>query len=69
MTQVCEINMRREAFKRGLALAGLAREIGVSDSALRLIDQGKRPGPEVAKKVADYFERDVLELFPMPEAA
>lgn len=61
------INLKQERLNRGLTVAGLAQEIGISPSALQRAEAGRSVHPANAKSIADYFEMKVTDIWPLDE--
>ena len=50
--------------QRGISRAALAREIGVSESAVQYYETGQRsPRDEIKVKIANFFGVSVLDIF------
>jgi DNA-binding XRE family transcriptional regulator len=46
----------------------LAKELGVSNVTIRTAERtGRRPQPQTAKKIADFFGKTVTEIWPVAE--
>lgn len=55
----------KERNKYGLSRRELAEELEIAEITVRKLEEGGRnPSPQMAKKFALYFERDIDELFP-----
>jgi transcriptional regulator with XRE-family HTH domain len=65
------MNFKRERLNRGLSQAKFAKAIGIRPSVYGRLELGKSISPANALKVAQFFEMEVTELFPLedPEAA
>lgn len=62
------IDIRVERLRRGLSRAKLAETIGVSEDVIRGAEEGRRPRPDHAVKIADFFNIDVLVQWPIEDA-
>ena len=49
---------------RGMSVWKAAREIGIDDRVLRRLEDGGRSRMATRKKVADFYNVDILVLFP-----
>lgn len=59
-----KLNIRQERIKRGWACDYVAGIVGISDEAIRLIENGQRkPSYEVLVKLEDLFGKTHRELF------
>ncbi len=56
--------LQEERLNAGKSRAALAREIGVSERVLRLAEIGVTPRPANALKIADYYGRTVVDMWP-----
>lgn len=58
-------------FNRGLTPEQLGEECNVSGRTIRRLENGKRPTVATAKKLADYFDVQPSDIWPIeePEAA
>lgn len=54
---------------RGLTRKAAAEEMGVPYSTLRHVERGGKPHGPTAKKIADFYEKPVTELWPIEEMA
>lgn len=58
------INLKVERIKRGLTQQEMAKELGISQAAYSQYELGKvNPGLEKAEKIADFFNKDIKEIF------
>lgn len=57
--------LKRARFNAGLSPEALAKAVGVSPQTIRNIEDGSRPHPATAKKIADHFEVQPTDLFPL----
>lgn len=53
-----------ERLNAGKSRARLAKEIGVSERVLRLAEIGVTPRPANALKIATYYDRTVVDMWP-----
>lgn len=59
-----KLNIRQERIKRGWSCDYVAGIVGISDEAIRLIENGQRkPSYEVLVKLEDLFGKTHRELF------
>lgn len=56
--------LAEERLNAGKSRAALAKEIGVSERVLRLAELGVTPRPSNALKIASYFDRTVVDMWP-----
>lgn len=61
--------LKEARLNRGLSPAAAASEIGVSRGALVAAEDGAIPSPVVAKRIADYYEQRVTDIWPVEKAA
>jgi lambda repressor-like predicted transcriptional regulator len=61
------MNLVAERLNRGLSTREAAREIGVSQDILLRAENGSTPQPRHAKKIADFYEVKVTEIWPVPD--
>lgn len=55
----------KERGKRNLSRAKLAENLGIAEVTVRKLEEGSRnPSPNMAKKFAIYYEKELEELFP-----
>lgn len=59
--------LKRARFNAGWSQEALAEKAGVSAETIRRIENGSRPSPVVAKKIADQFEVKPTDLFPFDD--
>lgn len=52
---------------RGMSREQLASAIGVTPRVIRYVEEGGRPRPWNAKKIADFFGSSVTDLWPLEE--
>lgn len=55
--------------RRGLSIAALAAESGVPPHVIRHAERGGEPREDSALKIAEYLGVDVLEIWPVEDAA
>lgn len=53
-----------DRINRGLSQDGMAEVVGVSVDVIRTIESGRRPQPANALRVAKFYGRTILELWP-----
>lgn len=59
MTRTILINLRGEESRQKVA-----KDLGITPQALGMIERGDRtPSLELAKKIADYYEKTIDEIF------
>lgn len=61
--------VRVDRLNRGLSQQALADEIGVSVDVIRNIEAGNRPRPGNALKVAQFYGRTVIDMWPVSAEA
>lgn len=62
------MNLTELRLRRGLSIPQLALQAGVSAHAIRRYEAGDgRPHPKNQLALAEFFELDVLELFPLED--
>lgn len=61
--------LKEARLNKGLSPAAAASEIGVSRGTLVAVEDGHTPTPEVAKRIADYYEQRVTDIWPVQEKA
>jgi predicted transcriptional regulator len=61
--------LKESRVNRGLSIAAAAIEMGVSRETLRRVEDGQRPEPATAKRIADFYEQRVTDLWPVQERA
>jgi DNA-binding XRE family transcriptional regulator len=59
----------RARWNAGLSQEALAEKVGISAETIRRIENGSRPQPATAKKLADYFEVKPTDLFDIERAS
>lgn len=59
------INLRADRLNKGHSIRSLARELGVTEQAIRRLEEGERVHPATAKRIADYFGVQVTDLMPV----
>jgi DNA-binding XRE family transcriptional regulator len=65
-----KVDLRVERIKRGYSLDALSEEIGVPKTTLARVEKGgPRPRPEVAFKIASFFELEVTDIWELEAAA
>ena len=62
-------DLKTARVNRGFSIRGLAREIGIAEQSLRRLEEGEGVHPATAKKVADFFGVNAVDLLPIGEAA
>jgi transcriptional regulator with XRE-family HTH domain len=62
---VISFDLRSERLNRGWSRRAAAKEIGVSSYALKSLEAGGSASPASAKKIADFFEIQVVDLMPV----
>lgn len=63
-------DIRSERRNRGWTLAAAAQRIGITVSALSMIERGlRRPTPKVAFDIATTYGLKVTDIWPEPEPA
>jgi len=61
--------LKEARINRGLSLAAAAVEIGVARATLAATEDGHVPSPDVAKRIADFYEQRVTDIWPVQEKA
>lgn len=51
---------------RGLSVNDLSRLTGVSAPTIRMTEAGHVPGPRIQFALAEFFEVEVLHIWPLP---
>lgn len=65
-----KVNLREERINRGWTLADAAKEWGVTESAVSMIERGLRtPAPRLAFKIANEYGFTVTDQWPVEEKA
>lgn len=65
-----KVDLRVERLKRGLSLDALSSEVGVPKTTLARVERGgPRPRPEVAFKIAKFYDFEVEDVWDLSEAA
>ena len=67
MTARPRINLAAERLNAGHSIKSLARELDVHEHAIRRLERGEGVHPATAKKVADFFDCQVIDLMPPPD--
>jgi transcriptional regulator with XRE-family HTH domain len=67
MTGAGTIRSRR--LDKGLSIRKAAKAIGVTADILLRAENGATPRPEAAKKIADFCECSVTDIWPVEKAA
>lgn len=64
------VNLREERLRKRMSARVAAELIGVSEDVLLWAERtGRRPTIENAGKIADFYEFDLLEQWPLEEVA
>lgn len=61
------MNLTAERLNRGLSLTAAARAMGVHRKTLTALESGARAHPESAKKVADFYGCQVVDVMPVED--
>ena len=61
--------LRELRVNRGLSPEQLGEIVGVSGRTVRRIEGGNRPTPAIALKIAQHFEVEPTDLWPLERAA
>jgi transcriptional regulator with XRE-family HTH domain len=61
------VNLREERLRRGKPIREMAAEIGVTPRVLHSAEQGTRPRPANALKIATAYGFDVVAQWPEPQ--
>lgn len=64
-----ELTLAQLRFDAGLTPEELGEEVGVAGRTIRRIEDGHRPGPAVAKKLADRFQIKPSDLWTIEKEA
>lgn len=59
--------LRVDRINRGKSIRQHADDIGVAPHVLKYAERGGRPAHENAKKIADFYEVQVTDIWPVPE--
>lgn len=59
------VNLKAERLNRGLSRADFGRRIGISRETVRLIEAGSQPQAATAKKIADFYDCQVTDIWPV----
>lgn len=62
--QLAPVDLRTARLDRGMSLAQMAREIGVTERVLGAAENGAVPRPSNALKIATYFGFRVTDQWP-----
>jgi transcriptional regulator with XRE-family HTH domain len=65
---VSAINLRAERLNRGLSTREAAEQIGVSRPTLERAEAGSAPQPRMAKRIADFYDVRVTDIWPVADA-
>lgn len=61
------VSLAERRFNAGLSPEQLGELCGVSGRTIRRLEEGKRPSPKVAKGIADHFEVQPSDIWPLEE--
>lgn len=56
-------------FNQGLSPEQLGEAVGVAGQTVRRVEAGARPTPAIAKKLADHFEVQPSDIWPLDSKA
>jgi transcriptional regulator with XRE-family HTH domain len=68
-TEPRAISLRQERLNKGFTLREAASLIGVSVAALQRAEYGMSVSPSNGKAIADFYGRQVSEIWPVEETA
>jgi transcriptional regulator with XRE-family HTH domain len=60
------MNLVAERLNRGLSTREAAKEIGISQAVLLRAERGEGVRPRHAKRIADFYEVKVTDIWPLP---
>lgn len=63
------IDLRAERLNRGKSIEAMAADIGVTKRVLQAAENGARPHPPNALKIATFYGKTVTEMWPTEEAS
>lgn len=66
-TEQSRLNFKSERLNRGLSQRAMAAAVGVPLGVWKRVEAGSTPHPANARKIADYFELEVTDLWPLEE--
>ncbi|HEU4988776.1 MAG TPA: helix-turn-helix transcriptional regulator [Gemmatimonadaceae bacterium] len=55
-------DLRTARLNKGLSKRGLARAVNVPEQSIRRLEKGMGISPAYAKRIADYFEVQVVDI-------
>lgn len=58
-------DLKAQRLNRGYTIRGLARELGIKETAIRRLERGHGIRPDTAKVIADHFDVAVTDLLPI----
>ena len=61
------MNLLAERLNRGLSLAEASAKMGLPFYVLRDAEKGTRPRPRSAKRIADFYEVRVTDIWPVED--
>jgi transcriptional regulator with XRE-family HTH domain len=61
--------IRSARLDKGLTVRKAAKAIGVTADILLRAENGATPRPEAAKKIADFYDTTVTDIWPVEKAA
>ena len=63
------MNLKAERLNRGLRVNEAAAAMGVPSYVLRSAEAGTQPRPESAKRIADFFDVKVTDIWPVEKGS
>lgn len=60
--------LRAHRLDRGLTITAAAEQIGVTEDILLRAENGANPRPAAAKKIADFYDAKVTDIWPVEES-
>lgn len=61
--------LKASRLDKGLNIPQAAKAIGVTTDILQRAENGAQPRPKAAKRIADFYELRVTEIWPVEELA
>lgn len=59
------ISLKAERLNRGLSVKAAAEQIGIPEHTVWTSETGIQPRPETAKRIADFYEVKVTDIWPI----
>lgn len=64
-----KLDLRVERLEAGHSIRSLGRALGMSQETIARAEQGEPVSPQTAKRIADFFERRVSDIWDLEAAA